>query len=101
MLTVAFGESTMSRTRVQLCYNLFKEGWEDINDDARLGRSSTSTTDKKIQAAKKITLDNCRITVRKATGNVAISFGSYQAIFTEVLGMKRAAAKIVPKLLNF
>ena len=30
-----------------------------------------------------------------------ISFGSSQAIFTDVLAMKRAAAKIVPKLLNF
>ena len=28
-------------------------------------------------------------------------FGSCQAIFTDVLGMKCAAAKIVPKLLNF
>ena len=29
-----------------------------------------------------------------------ISFGSCQAIFTDVLGMKSAAAKIVSKLLN-
>ena len=28
-------------------------------------------------------------------------FGSCQAIFTDVLGMKREAVKIVPKLLNF
>ena len=33
--------------------------------------------------------------------DIDISFGSCQAIFTDVLGMKRAAAKIVPKLLNF
>ena len=30
-----------------------------------------------------------------------ISFGTCQAVFTNVLGMKRAAAEIVPKLLNF
>ena len=30
MLTVAFGESTMSRTQVQLWYNRFKEGWADV-----------------------------------------------------------------------
>ena len=30
-----------------------------------------------------------------------ISFGSCQAIITDALGIKRAAAKIVPKLLNF
>ena len=38
MLSVAFGVSTMSRTQVQLWYNRFKEGQENINDYARPGR---------------------------------------------------------------
>ena len=38
MLTVAFGESTMSR--------------EDVNDYARPSCPSTSTTDEKIEAVK-------------------------------------------------
>ena len=50
MLTVAFGESTMSRTQVQLWYNRFKEGREDVNDDACPGRPSTSTIDENIEA---------------------------------------------------
>ena len=45
MLTLAFGESTMSRTQVQLWYNRFKEGREDVNDDSCPGRPSTLTTD--------------------------------------------------------
>ena len=44
MLTVIFGESTMSRTQVQLLYNRFKEDREDVNDDTSPGRPSTSTT---------------------------------------------------------
>ena len=50
-----------------------------------------------MEAVKKMILDNHRITIRE----VGISFASCQAIFTDVLVMKRAAAKIVPKLLNF
>ena len=46
-------------------------------------------------------LDNCRITIREIADDVDISFGSCHAIITDVLGMKSAAAKIVPKLLNF
>ena len=46
-------------------------------------------------------LDKRRITVREVADAVGISFGSCQAIITDVLGMKRAAAKIVSKLLNF
>ena len=33
--------------------------------------------------------------------DVGMSFGSCQAIFKDVLGKKRMAANIVPKLLNF
>ena len=53
MLTVAFGDSTMSRTQVQLWYNRFKEGREDVNDD---GRPSTSINAENIEAVKKITI---------------------------------------------
>ena len=46
-------------------------------------------------------LDNRWNTIREVADDVGISFGSYQAIFTDVLGMKFAAAKIVSKLLNY
>ena len=46
-------------------------------------------------------LNNRRITIRDVADNFGISFGSCQAIFTDLLDIKRAAVKIVPKLLNF
>ena len=98
MMTVAFAESTMKRTQVQLCCNWFKEGREDINSDARPGRPSTSITDENIEAVKKMILNNRRTTIREVADDVGISFGSCQAIFTDVLGMKRKAAKIVLQL---
>ena len=52
MLTVAFDESTMNRTQVQLQYNRFKEGSEDVNDDASPVRPSTSTTDENIEGVE-------------------------------------------------
>ena len=98
MLIVAFVESTMSRTELQLRY---KEGREVVNDDPRPGRSNTSTIDENIEAVKKMILDNRRVSIREVADDVGISFGSCQANFTDVLGMKPAAAKIVPKLQNF
>ena len=91
----------MSRTQIQLQYNRFKEGRENINDDARPGLPTILTTDGNIEAVKKMILDNHRSTIQEIADDVGISFGSCQAIFTDVLGMKRAEAKIVPKLLNF
>ena len=88
MLIVAFGESTMSSTQVQLCNNRIKESREDANEDACPIRSNTSTTDENINAVKEMILDNhYRITIREVADNVGISFGSCQAIFTRVLGM--------------
>ena len=74
-LNVAFGESTMSRIQFQLWYNRFKEGREDINDDARPGLPSTSTTDENIEALKKMILDNSSITIRDVVDYAGISFG--------------------------
>ena len=53
-----------------------------------------SQTDENIEAVKKMILD-------LGADYVGISFSLCQAIFTDVSGMKRLAAKIVPKLLNF
>ena len=97
ILTVVFGESTMSRTQSQLWYNRFKEDRENVNDDTCPGCPSTST-DEIIEAVKKMILDNRRITIREVADDIGISCGSCQSIFTNVLGMKRAAAKIVPKI---
>jgi len=44
ILTVAFGESTMSKARVYEWYKRFKEGREDVEDDDCPGRPSMSTT---------------------------------------------------------
>ena len=52
MLTVAFGESTMSRTEFQVWYNRYKEVREDVNGDVRPGRPSTATSDENIEAVK-------------------------------------------------
>ena len=51
MLTVAFGESAVSRTHVQLWYNWFKEGREDVNGNAHPDRESS--TDENTEAVKK------------------------------------------------
>ncbi|XP_032688012.1 protein GVQW3-like [Odontomachus brunneus] len=101
MLTVAYGEATLDRSNVYRWYKMFSEGREDVNDEERAGRPSTSTTDENIDEVKKIVLTNRRITVREVAEDLNIAIGSCHSIFTNDLGMKRVAAKFVPKLLNF
>ena len=79
---------------------MFTEGREDMNDEERAERPSTSTTDKNIDEVKKIVLLNRRITIREVAEDLNIAIGSCHSIFTNNLNMIRVAAKFVPKLLN-
>jgi AraC-like DNA-binding protein len=76
----------MSKTRVYESYKRFKEGREVVEDD---DRPSKSTTDDNVEQVKKMILKNRQITIREVADDVGISFGSCQAIFSDVLGMKR------------
>ncbi|UYV77429.1 hypothetical protein LAZ67_15000998 [Cordylochernes scorpioides] len=100
MLTVAYGEATLDRSNVYRWYKMFSEGREDMNDEERAGRPSTSTTDEKINEVEKMILANRRITVKEVAEDLNISIGSCHSIFINDLGMRRVAAIFVPKLLN-
>ncbi|UYV63810.1 hypothetical protein LAZ67_2005734 [Cordylochernes scorpioides] len=100
MLAVANGEATLDRSNVYRWYKMFLEGREEVNDEERAGRPSTSTTDEKINEVEKMILANRRITLREVAEDLNILIGSCHSIFINDLGMRRVAAKFVPKLLN-
>ncbi|UYV72184.1 hypothetical protein LAZ67_9002121 [Cordylochernes scorpioides] len=81
MLTVAYGEATLDRSNIYRWYKMFSEGREDVNDEERAGRPSTSTTDEKINEVEKMILANRRITVREVAEDLNISIGSCHSIF--------------------
>ncbi|UYV84567.1 hypothetical protein LAZ67_X002630 [Cordylochernes scorpioides] len=100
MLTVAYGEANLDRSNVYRWYKIFSEGREDVNDEERAGRPSTSTTDEKTNEVEKMILANRRITVREVAEDLNISIGSCHSNFINDFGMRRVATKFVPKLLN-
>ena len=83
MLIKAYGESAMSKTRVYEWYKRFQDGRENV------------------EKVKKWFMNDRRLTIRDVSNDVGISIGSCHEIFSNVVGMKRMAAKFVPKLLNF
>ena len=84
MLTKAYGESAMSKTRVYEWYKRFQNGREDVEDDERPGRSSTSTTDENVEKVKEMVMNDRQITIREVADVVGISNGSYHEIFSNV-----------------
>ncbi|KAJ8957738.1 hypothetical protein NQ318_017636 [Aromia moschata] len=59
-----YGNECLSRTQVFEWLKRFKEGRETIEDDPRLGRSSTSKTDENIEETGKLIGEDRRISIR-------------------------------------
>ena len=57
-------------------YNRLKKGREDVSDDTRPGRTSTTKNDENIEAVNKIILDNRRITIREVADGVGTSYAN-------------------------
>ncbi|UYV82496.1 hypothetical protein LAZ67_21002531 [Cordylochernes scorpioides] len=64
MLTVAYGEATLDRSNVYRWYKMFSEDREDLNDEGRAGRPSTSTTDEKINEHRMNIANEMLVSVR-------------------------------------
>ena len=101
MLTKAYGESAMRKTRVYKWYKRFQDGREDVEDEERPGCPSTSTTDENVEKVKEMVMNGRRITIREVADDVGISIGSYHEIFSNVLGMKEISSHIAETHLIF
>ena len=100
MLQKCFGESTLSRTQVFEWHKAFSEGREVVKNLPHASRPSTSVNDDNIEIVKKIVLENRLVGIREVAKALNISCGSTQHNVVHVLGLKRVAAKLVPKDLN-
>lgn len=101
MLEKAYGESVLSKTRAYEWYKAFKEGREVVDDLPRSGRPSTSTTDDNIDKVKEIVMENRHASLREMAQDLDMSHESVRTVLVDVLGMRRVAARLVPKELNF
>ena len=86
MIKVVYGDCTVSQKSVYKWYKLFTEGREEVNDDARPGQPSTSTTNENTEAVKKIVMENRRITMREVAEDAGKSVASCHTIFSDILG---------------
>ena len=101
ILTKAYGESAMSKTRVYEWYERFQDGREDVEDDESPGSLSTSTTDEKVDKLKEMVMNDRRITIREVADDVSISIGSCHEIFFEYFGYETRSSKICSKIVEF
>ena len=97
----AYGESTLLKTRAYDWYSAFKSGRDVVEDLPRSGRVSTSSTEVNIAKVKEMVNENRHLTLREIAAELSVPHELIRTILNDYLGMKRIAARLVPKYLNF
>ena len=100
MLKVAFKDNAMSQAQVYQWHKRFREGREDVNDDDRSGRPSTSKTDESVEKVRKILTGDRRLSVRMIAEPSDVPKTVVHRILTEDSQMRKVCAKTVPKILT-
>jgi hypothetical protein len=75
----------------------FKRGSENIGDHDRLWRPKEATNDETAEAVHDLVMCDKRRDLRSIAREMGISFGSVQAILTDVYGMSKVSARWVPR----
>ena len=90
----------MSRTCLFEWHRRFKEGREEVEDDHRSGKPSTSKTDKNVERVRQKVRSDLRLTVRMIADELGMNGERASKIITEDRGMRKICAKMVPRSLN-
>ena len=99
-LVKVYGDASPSYATVKNWAAEFKRGRVSLEDDPRSGRTSTSTSDEKVEAVEKLVLEDRRIKVAEIAQEVGISCGSVESILHDVLGFSKVCARWVPRNLT-
>ena len=94
-----YGESAPCRAVVYNWIKCFKEGREQVEDDSREERPSTSKNRENIRLVQNLVEEDRRVTMDEIINAVGISHKSVFSIFTEDLCLSKLSAHWVPKVL--
>lgn len=100
LLKEAYGDEVMSRARIFDWHKRFKEGREDVRDDARSGRPVTHRTDENIQKVKNLVCSNRQLTVRMMAEELNLDKETVRLILKENLNMRKVSAKVMSGILK-
>ncbi|KAJ8956526.1 hypothetical protein NQ318_019246 [Aromia moschata] len=81
-------------------HKAFAEGQEDVNDENRAGRPSTSSSDDNVKRVRGLLNTDRRLSVRLISETLDITKTIVHEIVSESLGMRKVCAKLVPNVLT-
>jgi len=100
LLRTAYGDAVLSSAQVLRWHNAFKDGRENVEDEQRAGRPSTSRTEKNVARVKAVLDRDRSLRVRLIAEELGLPKTDVHRIITEDLHMRKICAKLVPKNLS-
>ena len=100
LLKKVYGDECLSYTQVFEWFKRFKEGREEIGDDQRPSRTSTSKTDTNIEKVSEIVPQNHRLSIWAVAELINIDKETVWQILRNNFNKKKVHLKMVPWLLN-
>ncbi|GFT54362.1 protein GVQW3 [Trichonephila clavipes] len=101
LLKEVYGSECLSRARVFEWFKRFKDGRQDVEDDSRPGRPSTSKTDENVEKVASLIRSDRRLSIRAIAETVNIDKECVRQILYDNLNMQKVCTKMVPKILTF
>ncbi|XP_071092044.1 protein GVQW3-like [Haliotis cracherodii] len=99
-LTAVYGEFSPSPATIKRWVKEFQRGRESLEDDARSGRPSTSTSPENIDTVHKLVMENRRITLHEREETTGLSYGSIHNMIHGKLHMSKVCARWAPRMLT-
>lgn len=99
-LDAVYGEPTPSLSTIKYWTAEFRRGRTSLTDEERSGRPKEVTTPEMVDEIHGLVIDDRRVKVREIAEAVGISHERVENILHEYLGMRKLAARWVPRLLS-
>ena len=96
----AYGELSLYRAQVFRQHKSFSEGRDQVEDEPRAGRPSTSKTDDNVERVRSLVRSDRRLTLRMISSELILNLFTVHKILTQDLEMRKVCAKMVPKNLT-
>jgi transposase len=81
MLKLIYGDAAVTMKTVYKWFERFRNGCESVESEERSGRSSTSKSQENIERVSEMIRSNRRMTIKKVSEDLNVSFGSVQKYF--------------------